>query len=77
MSHKNGVGIFLDEESAKSLCGFWCISDRVMLVKLKGRPFDVSVIQCYAPTADSADEEIEKLYDQLDEAMKQCNHKEL
>ena len=68
--HKNHVGIFLDEKSAKSLCGFWYNSDKVTVVKLKGRPFDISVIQCYAPTADSTDEEVEKFYDQLDEAMK-------
>ena len=41
------------------------------MVRLKGRPFDISLIQCYAPTADNNDNEVEKFYEQLDEATKQ------
>jgi len=67
--HKHGVGIFLDEETAKCVSGFWCISERVMVVRLNGRPFDICLIQCYAPTADNTDNEVEKFYDQLDRAI--------
>ena len=70
--HKHGFGLFLDEETAKCVSGFWCISERVMVVRLKGRPFGICLIQCYAPTADKTDDEVDKFYDQLDRAMKQC-----
>ncbi|XP_033122243.1 craniofacial development protein 2-like [Anneissia japonica] len=70
--HEHGVGIFLDQESAKGIAGVWCISNRIMLVRLQCKPFDTVVIQCYAPTTDCNDDEIDKFYDQLKEAMKQC-----
>ena len=28
--HEHRAGIFVDQEKAKSLAGFWCISDRVL-----------------------------------------------
>ena len=29
---------FVDESTAKCVSGFWCLSERVMVVRLKGRP---------------------------------------
>ena len=71
MEHKHGVEIFLDEDTVKHLCGFWCISERVLVVKLRGGPFDSSLIRCYAPTADNNDDEVEKFCEQLDDPVKQ------
>ena len=42
------------------------------MVKLKGRPFDIFLIQFHAPTTDNTDDAVDKLYDQLNRAMKQC-----
>ena len=53
--HERGVGILLDEQISKCLIGYWTISDRIMLVKLKGKPFDISIKQVYAPTADKSE----------------------
>ena len=33
--HKNGVGVFLDKEISKCISGFWCVSDRLLIVRLK------------------------------------------
>ena len=35
------------------------MSDRILLVKIHGQPFDLSIIQMYAPTGDSTEQEIE------------------
>ena len=43
------------------------IDDRIIMVKLKGEPVDVTVIQVYMPTGASDDQEVDKIYDQLDE----------
>ena len=75
--HKHGVGIFLDEETVKCVSGFWCISEGVMVVRLKGRPFDIWLIQCYTPTADNTEDEVDQFYDQLDKARKQCRSKDI
>ena len=39
-----GVGLIFDKSVSKSISGFWAVSDRVLLVKLKGKPFDLSII---------------------------------
>ena len=70
--HEHGVGFILDEEHAKTLKGFWTLSDRVCMIKLDAKPLDVNIIQVYAPTSDSNDEELDKFYSELKTAMKQC-----
>ena len=47
------------------------------MVRLKRRPFDICLIQCYAPTADNNDDKVDKFYDQLDRAIKSVDHKTL
>ena len=63
--HKNGVGIILRNEVAKSMIGYWPISDRVVMVKLHAKPFNINMIQVYAPTQDYDDENIEEFYEQI------------
>ena len=58
--HKNGVGIILRNEEAKSMIGYWPISDRVVMVKMQAKPFNINMIQVYAPTQDYDDENIEE-----------------
>ena len=70
-THEKGVGILFDQNIAKSIKGWWGVSDRVILVKLEGKPFDIGIIQIYAPTSAHDDEEVEKFYEDLDFAMKQ------
>ena len=75
--HEKGVGIILDKERSKSLMGYWAISDRVLLVKLKGHPFNISIIQAYAPTSASTEEDIEAFYETLEKAKEQCKSQDI
>ena len=75
--HERGVGLLLDPDISKSVLGHWCVSDRVLLVKLQGHPFNISIIVVYAPTADSADEVIDTFYDSLDKAKSQCKSNDI
>ena len=63
--HEYGVGVLLDKEFSSCLLGYWAISERVMLVKIKGRPFNIAVIQCYAPTCHSLEEEVDTFLNTL------------
>lgn len=55
-----------------SLLG-WCrFSDRFTLVRLKGKPTDIVIIQVYTPTTMSGEEEIDKFYEPLEKSKKQC-----
>ena len=68
--HYNGVGIILRNKIANTIMGYWAISDRVLMVKLQGRPFNITIIQVYAPTQDHSDEEIEEFYEEIQRAIK-------
>ena len=67
---KTGVGIILGKEIARSLIGYWAISERVTMIKLQGKPFNRSIIQIYAPTQDHLDNEIELFYDEIQTAIR-------
>ena len=51
--HFRGVGAILDSETSKAIKGFSPVSDRVIIVKLQGKPLDIGLIQLYAPSVDS------------------------
>ncbi|GFN81070.1 craniofacial development protein 2-like protein [Plakobranchus ocellatus] len=74
--HQRGVGIILDQEIGKSVKGYWPLSDRVLLLKIARKPVDLNIIQAYAPTTTSSDEEIEKFYEELEMAKTQCKSHE-
>ena len=76
-THTRGVGILLDKESAKCVERYWQLSERVMLVKIKGKPFNLSIIVVYAPTSDSDEADIDRFYDQLEKAKSQCKSQEV
>ena len=42
--HKNGVGIIMRKEIARFLIGYWVMSERVISIKLLGKPFNISII---------------------------------
>ena len=74
--HERGVGIILDEEASKSVKGYWAESDRVLLLKVAGKPLDLNIIQVYAPTAASSEEDAENFYEEIEKAKTQCKNKE-
>ena len=65
-THERGVGIILDPKHSKALKGYWPVNDRILVVKLSGKPFDIYIIQVYAPTSACTDEDIEKFYEDLE-----------
>ena len=69
--HIKGVGIIINKKIAKSMKGYWTVSDRVILMKLAVKPFDIGIIQVYAPTNECMTEEIESFCEQLEVTMKQ------
>lgn len=66
---QHGIGILVSDKIMKCVKTFLPVSDRVILIKLRGQPFEVNIIT-YAPTAGSLDEELEKFYSDIDKARK-------
>ena len=51
--------------------GYEPISDRVLVVRFKTKPQNITLIQVYGPTTAATDEEMERFYQDLSQAVKQ------
>lgn len=60
-----GVGFLIKRALKNNITNFTGISERVALLQLKFENLNLSIIQVYAPTKCSSDEEIKKLYNDL------------
>ena len=40
-------------------------NDRMISVRLQGKPFNITVIQVYAPTSNTEETEVERFYEDL------------
>ena len=70
--HQHGVGIMLKKKYEGAVNGFWPVSDRVVMIRIDGKPFDIVIIQVYAPTsAGHSDEEVEEYYQDIKKAIDQ------
>ena len=67
--YSQGVAVILSKESRRALLGYSPISDRVLKDRFQGKPHNISFIQCYAPTSNAKDEEMEELYNTLQETI--------
>ena len=68
--HKNGVEFITKKNISRALMGFLQISDRNILIKLEGKPSNISIIKIYAPTQDNGDEEVDAFYEEIEKAIK-------
>ena len=50
---------------------------QVPFSKAEWSTFDIAIIVKYAPTAEAPEEEIEKFYEELEQARKRCNSQEM
>ena len=72
--YKHGIGLLLSKAVSQSAMGYHAMSDRILLVKIHGQSFDLSIIQVYAPTSASTEEEIEDSYSDLEDACGKCGN---
>ena len=75
--HKHSVGFLLSKVVSKSVLGYYALSDKILLVRIQGKPFNWSIIQVYVPTSASSEEEIEGFYSDLEDAYKKCDNQDI
>ena len=56
---------------------FTPINDRIAIIRLHVTPFNISIIQVYAPTTDYTDEETEIFYNGLQNSIKKVSKKDI
>jgi exonuclease III len=55
----------VNRKTSKTVLGYNPVSERVMSVRLSGNPVNITIVQTYAPTADSDEEEVVSFYECL------------
>lgn len=75
--HEHGVGFFVHKDTVKAVMGCRPVSSRLITIRLKAAPFNITIIQAYAPTCDYDDEDVENFYEQLQEVIDQTPRKDI
>ena len=60
---RNGVAIMVNKRVRIAVLGCNLKNDRMISVHFQGKPFNITVIQVYAPTSNA--EEVERFYEDL------------
>ena len=66
---RNGVAIIVNKRVRNAILGCNLKNDRMISVCLQGKPFNITVIQVYAPTNNAEEAEIERFYEDLQDLL--------
>ena len=62
---RNGVAIIVNKSVQNALLGCNLKNDRMIFVHFQGKPFNITVIQVYAPTSNAEETEVKQFYEDL------------
>ena len=62
---RNGVAVMVNKRVQNAVLGCNLKNDRMISVHFQGKPFNITVIQVYAPTRNIEEAEVERCYEDL------------
>ena len=62
---RNGVVIIVNKRVLNAVLGCNLKNDKMISVHFQGKPFNITVIQAYAPTSNTEEAEVERFYEDL------------
>ena len=62
---RNGVALRVNKRVQNAVLGCNLKNGRMISVRFQGKPFNITVIQVYAPTSNAEDVEVEWFYEDL------------
>ena len=62
---RNGVAIMVNKRVQNAVLGCNLKNNRMISVRFQGKPFNITVIQVYAPTSNAEEAEVEWFYEDL------------
>ena len=65
----NGVAIMVNKRVRNAVLGCNLKNDKTISVHLQGKPFNIMVIQVYAPTSNAEEAEVERFYEDLQDLL--------
>ena len=66
---RNGVTLIVNKRVQNAVLGCTLKNDRMISVHFQGKPFNITVIQVYAPTTNAEEAEVEWFYDDLQDLL--------
>ena len=66
---RNGVAIMVNKRVRNAVHGCNLKNDRMISVPFQGKPFNITVIQVYAPTSKVEEAEVERFYEDLQDLL--------
>ncbi|XP_060125802.1 uncharacterized protein LOC132591374 [Zootoca vivipara] len=74
---RNGVALIVNKRVAKAVMGCNLKNDRMISIRIQGRPFNITVIQVYAPTTGAEESEIDQFYEDLQHLLEMTPKKDV
>ena len=74
---RNGVAIIVNKRIQNTVLRCNLKNDRMISVQFEGKPFNITVIQAYAPTSNAEETEVERFYEDLQDLLELTPKKDL
>ena len=74
--HEHGVGCLIYKDTVNAIMACRLVSSRLITIRLKASPFNITIIQTYTQTTDY-DDDIDNFYDQLQEVIDPAPKKDI
>ena len=75
--HEHGAAFLVHKDIVNTVMGCRPVSSRLITICLRAVPFNIIVVQAYAPTSDYDDNEVAEFYDQLQNVIDQTLKKDI
>ena len=66
---RNGVASMVNKRVRNAVLGCNLKNNRMITVHVQGKPFNITVIQAYAPTSSTEEAEVERFYEDLQDLL--------
>ena len=73
----HGVGIWIHRSVAACMTSYNPVNNRIIAATFASNPRNLTVIQCYAPTADKSDDESEQFYTELSQVLSEVPNRNI
>ena len=74
---RNGVAIMVNKRVQNAVLGCNLKNNRIISVHFQGKPFNITVIQVYAPTSNTEEAEVEWFYEDLQDLLELTPQKDV
>ena len=76
-THEHGVGFPVHKNTVNCVMTCYPISSRLITICLRASPFNITIIQVYAPTSNYSDDDVEHFYEELQKVLDKTPKKDI